>query len=160
MNVTSKSKSPSYLMDYAQEAAHAVGVRLYNLRESGRGIAFTLKTGEHMEPREDWRGKVKLSPKYQRLSQRTEISTARETEGMEYQKVIPGAVCWHGHRDFFRAFYRLVPDAKIRTAFITYQNAQHFEENYERTYDGPPKKAAGSFAGYARPYQDACTCGE
>lgn len=73
---------------------------------------------------------------------------------------MPGAVCWHGHRDFLRALYRRVPDAKVRTAFITYQNAEHFEARYRSTYDGPPASARGSFAGHVRPYRDACTCDE
>ena len=160
MNVTSKTTSQSQLMRAVVSAADEVGVSLYNLRTSGKGVAFQLKTGEPNEQRIDWRGKLRWSPRYQRLSQRTDRSTARETEGIEYQKVVPGAVCWHGHRDFLKAFYRLVPDAKIRTAFITYQNAGHFEANYESTWDGAPDKARGSYAGYAKPYQDACTCEE
>lgn len=150
MNVTSKTVQPHTLEMCALKAAQDVGVRLYNFRQSGKsGIAFTLKTGEPTELRINNRGKLVLSPKYQRLSQR-----------MDSQRVVPGAVCWHGHRDWFRAFYRLVPDAKIRTSFITYQSAQHFEDNFEGTYNGPAKDSAGSFAGYARPYQDACTCEE
>ena len=162
MNVASKTQSQESLWSAAEDAAQTAGVRVYNLRESGKGIAFTLKTGEHAEPRVDWRGKVKLSPRYQRLSQRAERSTARGFEGVEYQKVVPGAVCWHGHRDFLRAFYALVPDAKIRTAFITYQNAEHFEATYRDTYDGKPNKPARSFAYVSniKPYADACTCGE
>jgi hypothetical protein len=161
MNVTSKTKSPYALETAAMDAANSAGVRLYNLRQSGRsGIAFTLKTGEHAEPRIDWRGKVKLSPRYQRLSQRTERSVAKGFEGVEYQKVVPGAVCWHGHAAFLKAFYALVPDAKIRTALTTYKNAAHFAESYPETYYGPP--AAKERAGFAyvnvEPYGAACAC--
>lgn len=158
MNVTSKTHSPYTLETAAIQAAAEVGVRLHNLRESGKGIAFTLKTGEPNEQRINWRGKVQWSPRYQRLSAYPKRSTAKGFEGVEFHSVVPGAVCWHGHRDFLRAFYRLVPDAKIRTAFITYQSAEHFEANYESTWDGPCGKSRGSYAGYARPYQDACTC--
>lgn len=160
MNVTGKALSPYALETAAIAAANSVGVRLYNLRHSGKGIAFTLKTGEPNERRINWRGKFQWSPRYQRLSAYPKRSTAKGFEGAEFHSVVPGAVCWHGHRDFLRALYRLVPDAKIRTAFITYQNAEHFEANYESTWDGAPDKARGSYPGYAKPYQDACTCEE
>lgn len=160
MNVTSKTQSQESLWSAAEDAAETVGVRVYNLRESGKGIAFTLKTGERAEPRIDWRGKAKMSPKYQRLSTRTDRSTARGFEGVEYQKVVPGCVCWHGHAAFLRAFYTLVSDAKVRTAFITYQNAKHFEATYRDTYHGKPNKSVRPFAYVSniKPYADACTC--
>lgn len=159
MNVTSKTKHYAELWTHAEDAAEEVGVRLYGLRQSGKGIAFQLKTGEKAEQRPDWRGKLRWFPKYQRLSTRERTSTAKGHEGQRFYPVVPGAVCWHGHRDFLRAFYRRVPDAKIRTAFITYLGASHFEASYESTYDGAPK-SSGGFASYARPYQDACTCEE
>lgn len=89
-----------------QEAADATGVRLYNLRESGKGFTgftFQLKTGERSEQRPDWRGKLRWMPRYQRLSQRDRQSTAKGYEGKWFTPVVPGAVCWHGHRDFLRA---------------------------------------------------------
>lgn len=160
MNVTSPTHTPEQLTDAAESAARETHVRLYNVRNAGKGVAFTLKTGIKGEQREDWRGKLKWFAKYQRLATYERVSSSREHKGERYYPVIPGAVCWHGHRDFFRALYARVPDAKIRTAFITYQNAVHFEDNYELTWNGAPEKASGSFAGHARPYQDACTCDE
>ncbi|MHC4278166.1 MAG: hypothetical protein ACYSTI_12725 [Planctomycetota bacterium] len=40
------------------------------------------------------------------------------------------AVCWHAHRDFMRAVFEINPEAKIKTSFTAYNNAEHFEENY------------------------------
>lgn len=160
MNVTSKTASPERLEYMAEQAAAEVGVRLYNLRESGKGIAFTLKTGEPNEQRVNWRGKPQWSPRYQRLSQRERRSSAKGTEGEIFNPVVPGAVCWHGHRDFLRALYRRVPDAKVRTAFITYLDATHFKESYQSTWDGAPDKASRGFAAGYVPYRDACTCEE
>lgn len=160
MNVTSKQKHAVELWAYAEQAAEEIGVRLYNLRHSGKGIAFTLKTGNKIERREDWRGKQHWAAKYQRTSQRERTSSAKGFEGVRFYPTIPGAVCWHGHRDFLRALYRRVPDAKIRTAFITYQNAEDFEARYRDTYDGAPGGNNTQRHVYYRPYEDACTCTE
>lgn len=159
MNVTSKTASTYDLAYAAGAAASEVGVRLYNLRDSGRGIAFTLKTGDPSEWREDWKGKRKLMPKYQREARYGRRSTAKGHEGEVFYPTVPGAVCWHGHRDMIRALYARIPDAKVRTAFTTYQDARHFEDTYRDTYDGP-QKDSGGFATYYRPYRDACTCDE
>jgi hypothetical protein len=43
------------------------------------------------------------------------------------------AVCWHGFRDFFRAVYRVTPNAKFITAMDTWQNAQDFEARFRET---------------------------
>lgn len=168
MNVTTaRNGNPSsnarQLTEAAEEAARQVGVRLYNLRETSNsrnfGIAFTLKTGDKIERRKDWRGKFKLMPMYQRYTIRERHSSAKGHEGKIFYPVVPGAVCWHGHRDFLRAFYRLIPNAKIRTAFITYTGARDFEARYRSTYDGGPKNGTGGFAS-CRPYEDACSCEE
>jgi hypothetical protein len=159
MNVTSKTTPAYQLTEAAERAAEQVGVCLYNLRDSGRRIAFTLKTGAPSEWREDWRGRRKLMPRYQRQSQWERHSTAKGHEGEVFYPTVPGAVCWHGYRDFLRAFYARVPDAKVRTSFTTYQNAAHFEATYRATYDGPEREGIGFASGY-RPYEDACTCDE
>ncbi len=162
MNVTSKKhESVDHLTTAIACAASEVGVRLYNLRPSGKGVAFQLKTGEPNEKRVDWRGKLKWQARYQRLSRRENVSIARGTAGVTYNSVVPGAVCWHGHRDFLRALYARVPDAKVRTAFITYQGREHFEDNYQRTWDGPvTRPTTFAYANQAKPYIDACTCDE
>jgi hypothetical protein len=43
------------------------------------------------------------------------------------------AVCWHGHRDFLRALFRLCPDAVVRTAIAVYRGAEGFEETFPAT---------------------------
>lgn len=137
-----------------EQAADETGIRLYNLRVSGHGYAFTLKTGEPNEQRIDWRGKLVRAPRYQRLSQCAQRSTARGHEGKEFARVVPGVVCWHGHRDFFRALYKLAPQAVVRTAMAVYRNAGNFESQFEAT-----RYAGGDRMGvHMTPYADACTC--
>lgn len=139
-----------------ERAADETGVRLYNLRESGHGYAFTLKTGEPDERRIDWRGRLVWRPRYQRVSRREQQSTARGHEGKWFSRAVPGAVCWHGHRDFFRALYRLAPKAIVRTAMAVYRNADNFEDQFEAT-----RYAGGDRMGFhMTPYADACTCEE
>jgi hypothetical protein len=47
-------------------------------------------------------------------------------------------VCWHAHRDFFRALFELAPDATVRTglgrAGVTY-SAGTFENDFPGTYN-------------------------
>lgn len=52
------------------------------------------------------------------------------------------AVCWHGHRDFFRHLFKVAPEARIYTALIRRANLPikfwskgNFEENFEQTGD-------------------------
>lgn len=157
MNVTSKTVTcQDSLRAIAEAAADEVGVRLYNLRESGKGLAFILKTGKPIVQATDWRGKLRWFPRYQRLSVRERRSTARGYEGIPFFPVVPGAVCWHGHRDFLRALFRKLPDARVRTALATYRGAEHFETTYPETYGGAPDN--GGFCGHVRPYGSACTC--
>lgn len=61
------------------------------------------------------------------------------------------AVCWHGHRDFYRALFHREPDARIYTALLRHKDVSHlkmrywskenFEDNFEETAAinaGPP----------------------
>lgn len=141
-----------------KEAADAVGVRLYNFRKSGKGFAFQLKTGEPRELREDWRGKQRWMPRYQRLSQRERRSTAKGYEGTWFAPVVPGAVCWHGHRDFLRALFERAPEAVVRTAFITYRGKEDFERNYRETRYGKPGVGNTYMGAQPTAYAEACTC--
>lgn len=144
-------------LDQIEQAANDTGVRLYNVRQTRNGWGFTLKTDSaRTELLPDWRGKLKHQPRYQRLSQRERTSYAKDTHGQTFYPVVPGAVCWHGHRDFFRALFRLVPDAEIRTAMATYKGAEHFEQTFGMTrYEGGSRMGV-----HMLPYVDACTCGE
>lgn len=42
------------------------------------------------------------------------------------------AVCWHGHRDFFRSLFQVAPDASVKTAWAQY-NASNFEDVFPET---------------------------
>lgn len=139
MNVTSKTATQGELMDAAERAASQVGVRLYEPRNSGKGVAFTLKTEG---PR----------PKYRRLS--TLPSYRRDGRGV---RTLPGRVCWHGVRDFLRAFYARIPDARVRTAMATYQGAAHFERSYANTFE-----TSAPYMGFhlTAPSDQACACDE
>ncbi len=138
-----------------ERAAKKVGVSLYDLRHVSRGIRFTLKTGEPSVRRMDWRGKMRLAPPYQRLSQRARQSDAVATKGVTFYPVIPGAVCWHGHRDFFRAVYDLAPDAEFRTAMAVYKGREHFESVFPSTYFQDSQRMGYTMP---RPYVEACSC--
>lgn len=130
MNVTSKTATQWDLIQAAEATEKQVGLRLYNLRSSGKGIAFTLKTEG---PR----------PKYRRVGR--------------FGRTLPGRVCWHGVRDFLRAFYARVPDARVRTAMATYQDAAHFERSYPNTYE-----VSAPYMGFhlTAPSDQACACEE
>ena len=105
-----------------EAAAAATGVELRNVRREGRGVAFVIRP---------------LSEKYKRRSH-----TGRRVH----------AVCWHGHRDFYRAIFEAAPDAVIITARARYNGADHFEQTYEQT--------DGNIGSQAQPmyYSDACDC--
>jgi hypothetical protein len=143
------------------DAAESVGVRVYNFREHpGRKpyVNFTLKTStDATEPRTDWRGRRVMRPKYQRTSTYGKHSHAKGFESVTYHSTVPGAVCWHGHRDMLRALFALAPNAEVRTAMATYSGAAHFEATYRATASG-----GGSYMGMNQmvPYEQACTCGE
>lgn len=46
---------------------------------------------------------------------------------------VPGAVCWHGHRNFMRELFRLAPGAVLVSAFATYKGRDDFERNHGDT---------------------------
>ena len=85
------------------ECAENVGVNLYNIRKSGRGFRFQLKL---------------KGEEYRRYS-----NSGRKV----------AAVCWHGHRDFFREVYDINSQATIITMLARYENSEHFEQIYPTT---------------------------
>lgn len=126
-----------------EQAAREVGVELYNLREAGKteraGWAFTLKTGKATSPKE--------RAKYRRVSKLTSYRDGK-------RHTVPGAVCWHGHRDFFRALYKLAPQARIKTAMAVYLNARHFEELHPDTFWMGGERMGAAMV----PASDLCVC--
>lgn len=80
------------------------------------------------------------------------------------------AVCWHGHRDFFRVLFRDVPEAKVQTTFLTRGNRFNVDaegpaerwytaENFERVFPGTGDVNVGSMFNPLR-MSDACRCDE
>lgn len=63
------------------------------------------------------------------------------------------AACWHAHRDYFRALYKLSPSAVISSALATYDGADDFEE----TFPGTGYRNIGSQA-EPMSMHDACEC--
>lgn len=113
------------------------------IRPVGRGWALTLKLESSTDP-------------FHRHGART-ITRDRTISNNGCGKRMT-YVCWHGHREFMRALYRLAPDATIRTGLATYKGARHFEETHEGTAWGhDPQGGIGSlYAPLA--YSDACDC--
>lgn len=87
-----------------QSVAQSLGMYLNDLKPVGRFLQFTLRPGPYCV--------------YRRVS-----CHSRRVH----------AVCWHEHRDFFRAIYRMVPDAVFKTAYATYENTEHFEQTFPQT---------------------------
>ena len=42
-------------------------------------------------------------------------------------------VCWHGHREVYRAVFKRHPEVTIRTGKATYKGPDHFEQTFEQT---------------------------
>ena len=113
-----------------EAAARSVGVAVSPIVRRGRALQFTLR------------------PK-----------------GEHYRRRSPGgrriaAVCWHGHRDFFRTLFWMAPEAKVSTAQTRrlprgerFYTRDTFSERYPRT-----DANIGSLFEPAR-YSDCCDCG-
>ncbi len=102
-----------------QSAASEVGVELNETQRQGRGWKFTLRPDRMtQEPDED--NPRRMLARYQRRS-------------ASYGERKVHAVCWHGHRDFFRAVYRREPEAVFVTAIARYEGTEGFEETFPET---------------------------
>lgn len=120
-------------------AAMVVGVELRNFRENDRGTGYRFQLGLGVK-RPVWRGEENIAP-YQRLNYKGTRKVA--------------AVCWHGHRDFFRAVYEKSPEAVFITAVARYDGSEGFEETFPSTYT----KEIGSVFDPCW-YGNACFCDE
>lgn len=139
-----------------EQAAEEVGVRLYNVRQAGKGYAFTIKTGEPYEQERAPNGRLRWAARYRRKAQYPRRRNARN--GETFYATVPGAVCWHGHRDFMRALFRRAPDARIQTALADYKGSEDFERKYLATYGSPAYRMGALLQVQA--YGAACTCKE
>jgi hypothetical protein len=125
------------------------------------GVAVVITTLNEKNTRH----RVKVNPLVHE-SQRTASGNRRAgTKGdAKYQRISASmfgngrrvhAVCWHGFRDYFRACFKLAPDAVFRTSMDTWRGAQDFEARF---------RASGhrNIGSQACPVMaaEACRCGE
>lgn len=118
------------------DAARAVGVRIIDPRPE-RGLrALRFRLG--LEP----------DRKYGRRSASAFQNNRRVA-----------AVCWHGHRDFFRALFKLAPNARVQTTHTKqFAKGRRFytAENFERMYQDTDRNIGSQM--YPKRYSDACDC--
>lgn len=120
-------------IEQLEQAAADAKVRLYDPRPDGRGLRFTLKTIEAPRRKAPWR----------------RHSTNITNRDGSY-RTVPGAVCWHGHREFMRQLFELAPEARLKTALADYRGRDDFELTHQAT------QGAGN--SYHLAYGQACYC--
>jgi len=64
---------------------------------------------------------------------RLKLATDKRYQRMSHSGRRVAAVCWHGHRDFFRALYQRAPEARVSTGMADYRSAEDFEASFEAT---------------------------
>lgn len=124
--------------------AQHVGVRVdirhvRRTRDGGQRVRFGLRLGARKA--------------YQRVG-----NMRRASDG---ERRRTGAVCWHGHRDFFRALFRVAPGARVQTmqTAATVPGKWYTAENFESVYGNTGDNNVGSQCS-PLPYASACTCKE
>jgi hypothetical protein len=71
------------------------------------------------------------------------------------------AICWHGHREFFRELFKLAPEGKVQTASLRgFGKGERWytAENFERLF-GKTDRNVGSMMDPMR-FSEACWCHE
>jgi len=109
-------------------AAQDVGVRAVISQSRGRSFRvklYPLVTATMQTPGGRRRKGEAGHAKYQRTSSMVMFREGRRVH----------AVCWHGFRDYFRAVYRLEPQAVFHTAIATWRGRDDFERRFEATGD-------------------------
>ena len=116
------------------DAAKLVSVNIYNLRDVNKSGSkrFQLHTNG-------------VGSKYRRRSYRGDVA-----------RTIPGAVCWHGHRDFMRALFVVEINGRVQTAMADYRGRRDFEDSYRDVLDYSNEYRGN---GYVDSYT-ACVCEE
>jgi len=118
-----------------REAARATGVRADISRVTSTSVRFRLG--------------LDISNLYEDGTRRYQRTSSSHFQ--KGRKV--GAVCWHGHRDFFRKLFALAPEATVLTALAFYQGGpEDFEKQFPQT-----DQNVGS-ALYPMLASEACTC--
>ena len=128
-----------------QTAAASINVTVYNLRSANNARSRWLFTLRPIQPnRKPYR-------EYGRYYRR----------GFHNDRTI-AAVCWHGHRDFFRALFALAPDCKVQTRHTRQFTAAgctwYTRQNFEQTF----RYSDTNIGSQMQPmlYSDACWCGD
>ncbi len=123
-------------------AAHLIRVRIVEMRpaKGRRGVRFVLRP----RYREEFMARHTLEDErapYLRLNHRMSRTVC--------------AVCWHGHRDFFRKVYEFCPDVVFETKMAKYTGVENFENTY-------PQTGYENIGSQMEPCQaaDACYCEE
>lgn len=114
----------------------------------GPGVRFGLKLGDPVSAT----GKKKDNRReYQRVS-----TWRRRADGTPRRNA---AVCWHGHRDFFRALFARAPEARVASAQTkaTVPGGYYTAGNFEQVYQNTGDHNIGSMFAPMR-YADACAC--
>jgi hypothetical protein len=122
---------------YARQAAESAQVRIIEWRH---GVGHSVRFRLGLLPSKQWQ---RLSASY--------FGRGRKVS----------AVCWHGHRDFFRALFVLQPDCRIQTAQTKqFRRGERFytAENFERVFRETDKNIGPPIAPI--PYSACCVCSE
>lgn len=111
----------------AQAACAQLSLRMTEPSHSGRSLSFRILP----DPYSGWdqiNGNIYRTPsgRFRRNAPAVPYMLIRRSYRSGNPRRVM-AVCWHGHRDFFRAIYRILPDLKIRTALGTYTGPEQFE---------------------------------
>jgi hypothetical protein len=134
-------------------AAAKVGVRVdvrdvRPTRDGGQRVRFGLRLGDAISTT----GKKKdARRKYQR------VGVAGWNAAGATRRI--ASVCWHGHREFFRALFAGSPSARVQTAqtMTAVPGKWYTADNFESVYQNTGHVNVGSqYAPLA--YADACTC--
>lgn len=130
-------------------AARAVGLALADEEDRSstrtQRVKTRLRLGEDRGFKHPRYPRLGL-PKYQRMNHRGDRRVA--------------AVCWHGHRDFFRALFALAPRAVVSvSARMNGEPVVYTAENFETTFHETGDRNIGSMFEPCA-FRDACICEE
>lgn len=139
-----------------ETAAEAAGVSLINYRPDGKtGARFRLQA------------KLTRTP-----GGRVPKSDPRKYCAVGHLGRRSANLCWHGHREFFRALFRVAPEARVQTTLLQKENRfnvlhgdltrgtrWYTAENFETVY---PLTAGLNVGSMYEPLliSDACECSE
>jgi hypothetical protein len=113
--------------------ARKLGVKLYNVRETGQRVKHVLFV---------------IRPKYQ-----SDKFRAVNKHMGGHRRV--WAVCWHGHREFLTRLFEVNPNARVKTVLADYKGVEDFERKFKDT----GYKNAGSQV-YPVYVMEQCDCKE